>query len=29
MRYAEEIGFPNDVIDRAARAVGELPAELV
>jgi dienelactone hydrolase len=29
MRYAEEIGFPDEVIDRAARAVEELPAELV
>ncbi|HKA96854.1 MAG TPA: hypothetical protein VKD66_11370 [Streptosporangiaceae bacterium] len=29
MRYAEEIGFPGEVIDRAARAVEELPAELV
>ena len=29
MRYAEEIGFPDEVIERAARAVEELPAELV
>jgi dienelactone hydrolase len=29
MRYAEEIGFPDEVIDRAARAVEQLPAELV
>ena len=27
MRYAEEIGFPDEVIERAARAVEELPAE--
>ena len=29
MSYAEEIGFPGEVIERAARAVEELPAELV
>ena len=29
MGYAEEIGFPGEVIARAARAVEELPAELV
>jgi dienelactone hydrolase len=29
MSYAEEIGFPDEVIDRAARTVEELPAELV
>ncbi|MBO0785296.1 MAG: dienelactone hydrolase family protein [Actinobacteria bacterium] len=29
MRYAEEIGFPGEVIDRASRAVEELPPELV
>jgi dienelactone hydrolase len=29
MSYAEEIGFPDEVIERAARAVEELPAELV
>jgi len=29
MRYAEEIGFPDEVIERAAQAVEELPAELV
>ena len=29
MRSAEEIGFPDEVIERAARAVEELPAELV
>jgi dienelactone hydrolase len=29
MRYAEEIGFPDEVIGRADRAVRGLPAELV
>jgi dienelactone hydrolase len=29
MMYAQEIGFPDEVIGRAARAVEELPAELV
>jgi dienelactone hydrolase len=29
MRYAEEIGFPGEVIGRGAQAVEELPAELV
>lgn len=29
MRYAEEIGFPDEVIARGARAVEGLPAELV
>ena len=29
MRYAEEIGFPDEVIGRGARAVDGLPAELV
>ena len=29
MRYAEQIGFPDEVIGRAARAVEGLPAELV
>jgi dienelactone hydrolase len=29
MRYAEEIGFPDEVIGRGARAVRGLPAELV
>ena len=29
MRYAEEIGFPDEVIGRAARAVAGFPAELV
>jgi dienelactone hydrolase len=29
MGYAQEIGFPDEVIGRGARAVEELPAELV
>jgi dienelactone hydrolase len=29
MRYAEEIGFPDEVIARGVRAVAGLPAELV
>jgi dienelactone hydrolase len=29
MRYAEEIGFPDEVIGRGVRAVDGLPAELV
>jgi dienelactone hydrolase len=29
MAYAGEIGFPDGVIERAERAAGELPAELV
>jgi dienelactone hydrolase len=29
MRYAEEIGFPDEVIGRGVRAVEGLPAELV
>ena len=29
MRYAEEIGFPGEVIERGARAVEGLPAGLV
>lgn len=29
MGYAEEIGFPDEVIKRGARAVAELPSELV
>jgi dienelactone hydrolase len=29
MAYAEEIGFPSEVIDRGDRAANELPSELV
>jgi dienelactone hydrolase len=29
MGYAEEIGFPDEVLDRGARAVDRLPADLV
>jgi len=29
MRYAQQIGFPGEVIGRAVRAAGGLPAELV
>lgn len=29
MAYAEEIGFPGEVLDRGARAVQALPAGLV
>jgi dienelactone hydrolase len=29
MAYAEELGFPGEIIDRGARAASELPGELV
>jgi dienelactone hydrolase len=29
MAYAEELGFPDEVIERGERAAGELPSELV
>jgi dienelactone hydrolase len=29
MAYAEELGFPDEIIERGERAAGELPSELV